>query len=60
MGLLYIDDTLIASKSFEEHLRHLQLVFEMLQKAGLCLKPTKCHFLRDEVPYLGYVLSDTA
>ena len=45
---VYIDDILVASKTFEDHLRHLQLVFEHLQKAGLCLKPsvifseTKC------------------
>lgn len=54
---VYIDDILVASKTFEDHLRHLQLVFERLQKAGLRLKPSKCHFLRDKVPYLGFVLS---
>ena len=54
---VYIDDILIASKTFEDHLNHLSLVFERLRKAGLRLKPTKCHFLRDQVPYLGYVIS---
>ena len=54
---VYIDDILVASKTFEDHLRHLQLVFERLQKAGLRLKPAKCHFLRDKVPYLGFIIS---
>ena len=54
---VYIDDILIASKSFEEHLNHLNLVFERLRKAGLRLKPTKCHFLHEQVPYLGYIIS---
>ena len=54
---MYIDDILIASKTFEEHLNHLNLVFERLRKAGLRLKPSKCHFLRERVPYLGYIIS---
>ena len=61
MGLcfVYVDDILVASKSFDEHLLHLKLVFERLRQAGLRLKPTKCNFLRAEVPYLGYVISKT-
>ena len=54
---VYIDDILVASKSFEEHLHHLQLVFDCLRKADLRLKSTKCLFLCEEVPYLGYVIS---
>ena len=54
---VYIDDILVASRSFEEHLSHLQLVFDRLSKAGLRLKPKKCLFLHEEVPYLGYVIS---
>ena len=56
---VYVDDILVASKSFDEHLLHLKLVFERLRQAGLRLKPTKCNFLRAEVPYLGYVISKT-
>ena len=38
-------------------MRHLQLVFERLRQAGLRLKPKKCFFLRERVPYLGFVIS---
>lgn len=54
---MYLDDILIASKSFDEHLRKIRSVFERLSCAGLWLKPKKCVFLRDEVPYLGHVIS---
>ena len=54
---VYLDDILIASKSFDEHLRQFREVFRRLRSAGLCLKPRKCCFLRDEVPYLGHVIS---
>lgn len=50
---VYIDDILIASNTFEEHLKHLR---ERLRKALLRLKPKKCLLLRKEVPYLGHVV----
>ena len=42
--LVYIDDTLVFSKSFEEHLQHLAQVFKRLKDANLTLKPSTCHF----------------
>ena len=54
---VYIDDVLVVSKIFEEHLRHLEQVFVRLQKSGLRLKPKKSHLIRDEIIYLGHVVS---
>ncbi len=48
---------LVASRTFEEHLAHLVEVFSRLRKAGLRLKPKKCAFLRDEIAYLGHIIS---
>ena len=53
-ALTYIDDCLIFSKSFEEHLVHLSQVFDRFRKANLKLKPSKCHFAAKEVKYLGH------
>ena len=55
--LVYIDDVIILGRSFSEHLRNLQAVFERIQSAGLKLKPSKCSFLQDEVQYLGHIVS---
>ena len=54
---MYIDDILVFSKNETDHVRHLQLVFDRLRKAGLKLKPTKCAFGLPEVKLLGYVLN---
>jgi site-specific DNA-cytosine methylase len=50
----YIDDVIIFSRSFEEHLEHIQLVFNALRKAGLTCHPGKCLFGVDFVMYLGH------
>lgn len=55
--LIYLDDLLVFSKTFEEHLQHLRYVFSTFEKHGLKLKPSKCHLFREEVPYLGHVIS---
>jgi hypothetical protein len=54
--LIYLDDIIIYSRSFEEHLLHLQLVFNKLRASGLKLNPSKCVFARTEVYYLGFVV----
>lgn len=58
IALIYIDDILVFSKSFDEHLQHLDLIFQKLRKANLTLQPTKCHFAAQEVKYLGHIISE--
>ncbi len=55
--LIYLDDIIIFSRTFEEHLERLEVVFTRLRKHGLKLKPPKCSLLRKEVQYLGHVVS---
>ena len=55
--LIYLDDIIIFSKSFNEHLERLQLVFDRLREHGLKLKPSKCQLVRKEVQYLGHLVS---
>ena len=57
IALVYMDDILIFSRSFEEHLQHLAALFDKLKEANLKLKPTKCRFAAKEVKFLGHVLS---
>ena len=55
--IAYLDDILIYSKTFEEHLEHIEAVFTRLRDAGLKLKMSKCEFLKNEVKYLGHLVS---
>ena len=55
--VVYIDDVLVFSRTLTEHLEHLRLVINCLQQAGLKLKPTKCHFAREEIEYLGHLVT---
>ncbi|KAK7604945.1 hypothetical protein V9T40_006131 [Parthenolecanium corni] len=55
---VYVDDVLVYSKTEEDHVRHLELVFDRIQEANMTLNPKKCDFFRTEVPYLGFIVSD--
>ena len=55
--LIYIDDIIVFSASFPEHLERLTNVFLKLQDAGLKLKTEKCKFVQKAVKYLGHVVS---
>ena len=54
---VYIDDVLVFSRTLEEHLDHLERVLKRLIEVGLKLKPQKCHFVRQEVGFLGHVIT---
>jgi hypothetical protein len=56
-ALCYIDDIIVFSASFDEHLDHLQQVFDALRSAHLIVKPSKCHFLQAKIQFLGHVVS---
>ena len=56
--LIYLDDIIIFSKSFDEHLLRLENVFRQLEEHGLKLKSSKCEFFRTKVQYLGHIVSD--
>jgi hypothetical protein len=54
--IVYLDDLLIYSDTLAEHRRHVRMVLEQLQEAGLCLKPSKCQFHVQEVTILGFLV----
>ena len=55
--LVYLDDIIVYSPTFEQHLKDLAEVFDRLRKAGLSLKASKCTFFEKEVNYLGHRVS---
>lgn len=55
--VVFIDDVLIYSKSWSEHLHHLHQVFSILQHHQFYIKLTKCSFAKQQLHYLGYVIS---
>ncbi|CAF4077516.1 unnamed protein product [Adineta steineri] len=55
--LVYIDDVIIYSSSFEQHIEDLKRVFDALRSANLTLKTSKCHFCRRETKYLGHIIT---
>ena len=57
IALLYLDDIIVFSKTFEEHMINLSKVFDRLRSANLTLKPTKCFFGREKIRFLGHLVS---
>jgi hypothetical protein len=55
--LVYLDDTNVYSKTFEEHIQHLRNTFARLRAANLRCKISKCHFLKNQHAFLGHVIS---
>lgn len=55
--LVFFDDILVYSESFEQHLVHLKRVFDLLLQDGWKVKASKCSFAKQEISYLGHIIS---
>ena len=55
--LIYLDDMIVYSRMPEEHLSRLHAIFNRFAEHGLKLKPTKCHFFKESLTYLGHEIS---
>ena len=53
---VYIDDIIIVSPTFEQHISLLARVLEKLKMANLTISYKKCNFFRKQLKYLGYVV----
>lgn len=56
-ALAYLDDIVIYSRTFEQHLLHISLVLQALQDVGMTLEHKKCHFAYDSIQLLGHRIS---
>lgn len=56
--LVFFDDILIYSRTFEEHVQHIKLVSELLAKDQWKIKLSKCSFAQRQFNYLGHVISE--
>ena len=54
----YIDDVIVYSRTEEDHLKHLAVLFDCLERHELVVKLTKCHFFQREVKFLGHILAE--
>ncbi|CAF0931803.1 unnamed protein product [Rotaria sordida] len=56
-SLVYIDDIVVYSHSFEEHLNHLTQVLSALSKHNFQLNPVKCSIFYQQIDYLSHTIS---
>ena len=55
--LVYLDDIIVYSNTFDDHIERLDRVFTRLQEHSLKLKPEKCKFFQHKVTYVGHQIS---
>ena len=56
--IVYLDDILVFSKTWEEHVKHVKKVLEVLKREKLFIKMSKCEFGKTSLVYLGYIMGD--
>jgi len=55
---VYLDDVLVASKSYEEHMDHLKIIFQKFSENSLVINSDKCVFAKSEIKFLGHRVSE--
>uniref|UniRef100_A0A8R1E898 RNA-directed DNA polymerase n=1 Tax=Caenorhabditis japonica TaxID=281687 RepID=A0A8R1E898_CAEJA len=57
--MMYIDDVLVFSKSFESHVKTLRKVLTRFREYNLKASPAKCEFAKKSIVFLGHEISET-
>jgi hypothetical protein len=57
-ALVFFDDILVYSQSFQDHIGHLQQVLSLLTQDKWQVKYSKCSFAQRQIDYLGHVISE--
>ena len=54
----YLDDVVVYSKTYEEHVEHVEIILKRLEKVGLRLNSSKCKLFMREITFLGMNISE--
>ncbi len=54
--IVYLNDILVYSDTFDEHINHLKKIFTKLREANLIIKLKKCKFGQRKIKFLGYMI----
>jgi Reverse transcriptase (RNA-dependent DNA polymerase) len=57
LSFSYLDDVIVTSEETNPHLKDIRKVFDILRTAKLKLNPQKCQFFKEEVVFLGHVIT---
>ena len=57
--VVYFDDVLVFSRTFDDHVEHPKALFETLRDAKLYGKLKKCHLYQESVVFFGYIISSS-
>jgi hypothetical protein len=55
--LVFFDDILVYSDTWEQHIQHLEQVLQLLYQDHWQVKLSKCTFAKQEIGYLGHIIS---
>lgn len=55
--VVYLDDIIVYSETWEDHLAHVERVLQLLVQHGLTLKASKCKFGCTSVDFLGFSIT---
>jgi hypothetical protein len=55
--LVFFDDILVYSETFDDHIQHLKLVLQLLSRDRWNIKLSKCKFAQQSITYLGHIIS---
>lgn len=58
-AMAYLDDIVVYSDTFEDHLRHLEDVLERLRATGMTLNPKKAQVAETRISLLGFTIDST-